>query len=61
MGHGKVVSELHKKKELFAMIAGNPGQPVTLFYGARERKFNNGIVLRERLNKKRSLQKLKSK
>ncbi|MCH8208196.1 MAG: hypothetical protein IIA62_03925 [Nitrospinae bacterium] len=56
-----MVSELHKKKELFAMIPSNPGQPVTLLYGARERKFNNGIVLRERLNKKRSLQKLKSK
>lgn len=61
VGHGKVVSELHKKKELFAMIAGNPGQPVTLFYGARERKFNNAVALREYLIKKRSLQKLKSK
>ncbi len=54
-------SELDQKKELFAMIAGNPGQPVTLLYGARERKFNNAVALKEYLKKKRPPQKLKSK
>ncbi len=49
-------SELDKKKELFSMIAGKPGQPVTLLYGAREEKFNNAVALREYLKKKRVLQ-----
>ena len=54
-------SELDKKKELFAMIAGQPGQPVTLLYGAREEKFNNAVALREYLKKKKVLQTQKSK
>jgi uncharacterized protein YeaO (DUF488 family) len=49
-------SELGKKKELFSMIAGPPGQPVTLLYGAKEEKFNNAVALREYLKKKRVLQ-----
>jgi uncharacterized protein YeaO (DUF488 family) len=46
-------SELNKKKELFSMIAGKPGQPVTLLYGAKEEKFNNAVALREYLKKKK--------
>ncbi len=49
-------SELDKKRELFSKIAGQPGQPVTLLYGAKERKFNNAVALREYLKKKRVLQ-----
>jgi uncharacterized protein YeaO (DUF488 family) len=49
-------SELDKKRELFSMIAGQPGQPVTLLYGAKEEKFNNAVAIMEYLKKKRLLQ-----
>ncbi len=49
-------SELDEKRELFSMIAGQPGQPVTLLYGAKEEKFNNAVALSEYLKKKRVLQ-----
>ncbi len=49
-------SELDKKRELLAMITGQPGQPVTLLYGAREEKFNNAVALREYFKKKKVLQ-----
>ncbi len=49
-------SELDKNRKLLSMIAGKPGQPVTLLYGAREKKFNNAVALGEYLKKKRALQ-----
>ena len=50
-------SELDMKRELFSMIAGKPGQAVTLLYGDKEEKFNNAVALREYLNKKKVLHK----